>query len=222
MISQKYFIKIFKTIFNDSLESDGFSEVNQTKSKGYNVLHYNRKSESYVHCIDFYVDHERQEFYFDVGADINFMLEMKSLPIAKCEVCHCEFSLRSSELKDSTLYGKWQMYDDEERNVNILRQSLAFFKDNGLAFFAQFRELPNDMDRFEISHLETRSNHMCYGLPLESRLALYLAKYHQYMKNDSTAIEFAKWGLKYVGNATGLIPSLNNVVQGITTSKFKD
>ncbi|WP_209444287.1 DUF4304 domain-containing protein [Paenibacillus ihuae] len=116
----------------------------------------------------------------------------------------------------------WFEYGKSEADaIRTINRMYKVFKVRGLEYFDQFKGFPEPILSITLEELKAgrSKQQMSMGAPLDLRLALVIARTHEFVGDLNSSLKFAEWGLNHLGQATGLKPYFEELISRITQTK---
>ncbi|WP_310830091.1 DUF4304 domain-containing protein [Paenibacillus pedocola] len=117
---------------------------------------------------------------------------------------------------------RWFEYGESEADaIRTINRMYKVFKVRGLEYFDQFKGFPGPILSITLEHLkaERSKQRISMGAPQNLRLALVIARTHEFVGDLDSSLKFAEWGLNHLGQATGLKPHFEELISRITQTK---
>nr|WP_232381216.1 DUF4304 domain-containing protein [Paenibacillus tianjinensis] len=113
----------------------------------------------------------------------------------------------------------WFEYGKSEADaIRTINRMYKVFKVRGLEYFDQFKGFPKPILSISLEELKAgrSKQQMSMGAPLDLRLALVIARTHEFVGDLDSSLKFAEWGLNHLGQAAGLKPHFEELISRIT------
>ena len=205
----KDFRKLIKEHFKPKINDLGF--------KGSDLHFVKHTEEHYIYTLVIQASKYGGSCVMEMGVHFDFLSSQKAT------VHDCEFRKRLQpelslidKLKGRSIE-KWHEYGENEAHaVKTINEMWSLFDNQALKYFNQFQSFPNPITEISLEEIESGSKRLYkLGTPSKLRLALLIARVHHFLGNYADAKHYAEWGIKNIGNATGLIESFRKLIQEV-------
>lgn len=163
-------------------------------------------NDHYIYTLKIQINKYGGSYCVDMGTYIDFIPNLIGDIVKPSKVTpyDCEFRKRLSPSYGSDYW--WDYGNSEKECIDNINKMINTFENFGLEYFDQFNSFPNPISIINIQDIEYEALKLKeLSAPLDSRLALILARVHQYLGNSFEAINFCNWGLNNNTNGIGLI-----------------
>ncbi len=117
---------------------------------------------------------------------------------------------------------RWFEYGKSKADaIRTINRMYKVFKVRGLEYFEQFRGFPDPILSITLEQLkaERGKQQISMGAPQNLRLALIIARTHEFVGDLDSSLKFAEWGLNQLGQAPGLKPYFEELISRIKQKK---
>ncbi len=191
-----------KNIFSPAMRAEGF------KGSGRN---FRRINGELIHIVNVQGSQYNRSFAVNLGVHLTFLPDSIGRPVnpKKITELSCELRRRMSK----TGIDQWWGFEDNLESIKAaVSDAIRVYETHGKQYFECLGNYPHDFAQFDVISLKSDKSSLCGFNNTEVILALIFARIRQHEGRKADAVEFAKYGLEILGQASALKRTFEKII----------